>query len=245
VSRAPRASTRRHVRTVAGVVVLAIATGGCRGRIATVATPAGAEPPAAASLTPASASPTPAAPTAPAPPGVMVVAPDGHAEAIARRVHELAAGASGRLAIDEVGYYMDVQQARLQKLGTDRVRVVRRGATLVLTLVAGSGFESGSFRLAREAEATLAALAGTLCEFEKTVVSVHGHTDASGGERANLALSERRALAVARVLIDNGVDRRRLVVVGRGQLNPVASNETEEGRERNRRVEVHIDPIQR
>ena len=243
MSRAPRASTTRHLRSVAGVVVLAIAAGGCHGRTATVATPAQVEPPSATALTPAA--PIVPTPTTPAPPDVTVVAPEGHADVIARRVHDLAAGASGRLAIDEVGYYMDVQQARLQKVGTDRVRVVRRGVTLVLTLVAGSGFESGSFRLTREAEATLSAVAETLREFEKTVVSVRGHTDASGSERANLTLSERRALAVARFLIDHGVDRRRLVVVGLGQLNPVASNETEEGRERNRRVEVHIDPIQR
>ena len=173
----------------------------------------------------------------------MVVAAEGHADAIARRVLELASG-GGRVIADDVGYYMDVQQARLQQLGADRVRVVRRGGRLVLTLVAGSGFEHGSFRLAKDAESTLTPLAGILREFEKTLVSVVGHTDASGGEAANLALSERRALAVARFLADGGVDRRRLVVVGRGSLDPIASNDTDDGRERNRRVEVHLDPIQ-
>ena len=221
----------------AGVVALAIAMSGCRGRIPAVTPPANAEPPAAAS-------PAPAAPAAPAPPDVTVVGPDGHAEAIERRVLELAAGAKGRLAADDVGYYMDVQQARLQRLGKDRVRVVRTGARLVLTLVTGSGYDSGGFRLTKEAEATLAELAGTLREFNKTLVSVHGHSDASGGQAANVTLSERRALEVARFLAENGVDRRRLLVVGRGPLDPLASNETEEGRERNRRVEVHIDPIQ-
>jgi outer membrane protein OmpA-like peptidoglycan-associated protein len=219
-----------------GVVALAIATSGCGGRTPAVTPPANAEPPVAES-------PAPAAPAAPAPPDVTVVGPDGHAEAIERRVLELAAGAKGRLAADDVGYYMDVQQARLQRLGNDRVRVVRTGNRLVLTLVTGSGYDSGGFRLTKEAEATLAALAGTLREFTKTLVSVHGHSDASGGQAANVMLSERRALAVARFLAESGVDRRRLLVVGRGQSDPVASNETEEGRERNRRVEVHIDPI--
>ena len=219
-------------------VALAIATSGCGERIPPVTPPPSAEPPVAAS-------PAPTAPPAPAPPDVTVVGPEGHAEAIQRRVLELAAGATGRLAADEVGYYMDVQQARLQQLGKDRVRVVRTGTRLVLTLVTGSAYDSGSARLTKEAEATLAALAATLREFNKTLVSVHGHSDASGGEAANVMLSERRALAVARFLAESGVDRRRLLVVGRGQSDPVASNETEEGRERNRRIEVHIDPIQR
>ncbi len=221
------------------VVVLAIAASACGGKTPAVTPPATPEPPAVASPAPA----TPPAP-APAPPEVMVVRPEGHAEALARRAAELASGSTGRLAADEVGYYMDVQQARVQQLGKDRVRVVRKGARLVLTLLSGSGFDSGSFRLTKDAEATLTALAGTLREFNKTLVSVHGHTDASGGEAANALLSERRARAVARVLAGNGVDRRRLVVVGRGQLDPVASNETEDGRARNRRIEIHIDPIQ-
>ena len=226
----------------AGAVALAIATSGCGGRTPAVTPPASVEPPVAASPAP---SPAPATPPAPAPPDVTVVGPEGHAEAIQRRVLELAAGATSRLAADEVGYYMDVQQARLQQLGTDRVRVVRTGTRLVLTLLAGSAYDSGSSRLTKEAEATLAALAATLREFNKTLVSVHGHSDASGGEAANVMLSERRALAVARFLAESGVDRRRLVVIRRGHLDPVASNETEEGRERNRRVEVQIDPIQR
>jgi outer membrane protein OmpA-like peptidoglycan-associated protein len=175
---------------------------------------------------------------------VTVLASEGHADAIARRAVELGAAApASRVAAADVGYYMDVQQARLQQLGTDRVRVVRKGARLVLTLLTGSGFESGSFRLTRDAEATLASLAATLREFDKTLVSVHGHTDASGGAAANIALSERRALAVARFLVENGVDRRRLVAVGRGQSDPVASNDTEEGRQQNRRIEVQIDAI--
>lgn len=226
-----------RVRIGAGAVALAIATSGCGGRTPSVTPPASAEPPVA--------SPAPAAPPAPAPPDLTVVGLEGHAEAIQRRVLELAAGTTSRLAADEVGYYMDVQHARLQQLGPDRVRVVRTGTRLVLTLLAGSTYDSGSSRLTKEAEATLAALAATLREFNKTLVSVHGHSDASGGEAANVMLSERRALAVARFLAENGVDRRRLVVVGRGQVDPVASNETEEGRERNRRVEVQIDPIQR
>ena len=237
MSGVPRVTIRRHPGIVAGVVALHIMSGGCRGRIPPVTPPATADPPAAAS-------PAPTPPAVPVRPDVMVVAPDGHAEAIARRVLELAAGASGRLAAGEVGYYMDVQQARLQQLGRDRVRVVREGTRLVVTLVAGSSFEHGGFRVTKDAEATLASLSETLREFDRTLVSVHGHTDASGSEAANLTLSERRALAVARFLVDHGVDRRRLIVVGRGQLNPVAPNETKEGRELNRRVEVHIDPLQ-
>jgi outer membrane protein OmpA-like peptidoglycan-associated protein len=68
-----------------------------------------------------------------------------------------------------------------------------------------------------------------------------GHTDASGSLAANIAVSERRAEAVAQVLIDRyGVDRDRVTAEGVGFLAPRATNQTEEGRQKNRRVEVVV-----
>ncbi len=68
-----------------------------------------------------------------------------------------------------------------------------------------------------------------------------GHTDASGSLAANIALSERRAEAVADALVDRlGADRGRIVAEGVGFLSPIASNQTEEGRQQNRRVEVVV-----
>jgi outer membrane protein OmpA-like peptidoglycan-associated protein len=72
-------------------------------------------------------------------------------------------------------------------------------------------------------------------------VALVGHTDASGSLAANVALSERRAEAVAQVLVDShGVDRTRISAEGVGFLSPLATNQTEEGRQKNRRVEVIV-----
>ena len=218
----------------AAAVALLVGAAGCRAGARPVAPPPDAAAP-----------PNETAPTPPPSPAVAVVAADGFSETRRQRLLELAADPARRLEPGEVGYYMDVQQARLQQLAEAGVRVARDESRLVVTLVGGPGFESGSSRLTRDADATLQILAGTLTEYARTLVSVHGHTDASGDAAANLQLSTRRAMEVARALIAHGVSADRLLVVGHGQSAPVASNDTVEGREQNRRVELHVDPIQR
>jgi OOP family OmpA-OmpF porin len=69
---------------------------------------------------------------------------------------------------------------------------------------------------------------------------VDGHTDASGTEEANLAISRLRADAVRRALVAGGVAAERITVVGSGEASPIADNDTREGRARNRRVEVVV-----
>ena len=76
------------------------------------------------------------------------------------------------------------------------------------------------------------------CPAEK--LEVGGHTDNIGSEGYNQALSERRAVAVARALAEAGVDARRLSAVGYGETVPLADNETDEGRALNRRIEIKI-----
>ena len=71
-------------------------------------------------------------------------------------------------------------------------------------------------------------------------VSVEGHTDAMGSDAYNQALSERRAQAVKRYLVSAGVDASRLETMGYGESQPVASNDTEDGRAMNRRVELNV-----
>ena len=71
-------------------------------------------------------------------------------------------------------------------------------------------------------------------------ISVDGHTDATGPEAYNQTLSERRAKAVKSYLVENGVRADRLSTRGYGESNPIASNDTREGRELNRRVELKV-----
>jgi outer membrane protein OmpA-like peptidoglycan-associated protein len=150
-----------------------------------------------------------------------------------------------RIAPDEVGYYMDVQEARLRQLGGPALRLTRRDLSVVLELPGSLNFEVGSAQLSARARAGLTGVAQVLTDYRLTIVSVEGHADGSGDRKANLELSEQRAAAVARFLVAGGVEPDRLVVVGRGSVRPVGDNTTEVGREANRRVVLRIDPLQR
>ena len=102
-------------------------------------------------------------------------------------------------------------------------------------------FGSGSATLTEGDYASLAAVAAWLQANPAGTVALVGHTDASGSLAGNIALSERRAEALAEVLIDtHGADRARVIAEGVGFLAPRATNQTEEGRQKNRRVEVIV-----
>ena len=75
---------------------------------------------------------------------------------------------------------------------------------------------------------------------EITKVSVEGHTDNRGGKGYNKDLSKRRAASVAKWLVDKGIEAKRLSSAGFGMERPLDSNDTEDGRQKNRRVEFHI-----
>jgi len=102
-------------------------------------------------------------------------------------------------------------------------------------------FASGAASLADGDYPSLAAVAGWLQANPDGTIALVGHTDASGSLAANTALSERRAEAVAEVLINRfAVDPARVEAKGVGFLAPRATNQTEEGRQKNRRVEVIV-----
>ena len=90
------------------------------------------------------------------------------------------------------------------------------------------------------AQENLRNLAANLDKYPDTDLLIVGHTDSTGSESYNLALSKRRAMAVSDYLAAQGVTRTRLRMDGRGELEPVASNASEDGRQQNRRVEVAI-----
>jgi len=138
-----------------------------------------------------------------------------------------------------IGRRMDQQAERLAK-SLPNAKVERVGEGILVTFDSGILFDFDSDALRPEARTNLANLARSLLEFDKTSVLLVGHTDAVGSESYNQALSERRANAAANFLISQGVPRDRITAVGRGELEPVASNDDEYGRQQNRRVEVAI-----
>jgi outer membrane protein OmpA-like peptidoglycan-associated protein len=152
--------------------------------------------------------------------------------------------AAGAIAGGSVGYYMDKQEAKLrQQMAGTGVDVVRNGDNITLDMPGGVTFAFNSSDLNSQFYPVLDKVAGTLGEYNKTVIEVAGHTDSVGSATYNQQLSEKRAASVAAYLSSRGVDRSRMVTVGAGKDHPVASNETEEGRAQNRRVEITIVPV--
>jgi outer membrane protein OmpA-like peptidoglycan-associated protein len=152
--------------------------------------------------------------------------------------------AAGALAGGAVGYYMDKQEAKLreQMAGTG-VDVVRNGDNITLDVPGGVTFAFNSSELNSQFYPVLDKVSATLVEYDKTVIEVAGHTDSVGSDQYNQQLSERRANSVAAYLASHGVDRSRMVTIGGGEAHPVATNDTEEGRAHNRRVEITIVPV--
>lgn len=103
-------------------------------------------------------------------------------------------------------------------------------------------FESGSARLARSGHAALDRLASLLRQNDLGRIEISGHTDSSGTVTYNMKLSEQRAKTVLNYLITQGVAPRRMASVGYGESRPIASNETEAGKSRNRRIEITVLP---
>jgi outer membrane protein OmpA-like peptidoglycan-associated protein len=150
----------------------------------------------------------------------------------------------GALAGGSAGYYMDVQEAKLrQRLRNSGVSVTRSGNQILLNMPGNVTFDTNSANINAGFYKVLNSVTLVLEEYEKTTVDVLGHTDSVGSETYNQKLSENRARSVAEYLASQGVQSARLLIAGRGESQPIASNATPEGRARNRRVEIQISPI--
>jgi outer membrane protein OmpA-like peptidoglycan-associated protein len=144
-------------------------------------------------------------------------------------------GAAGAV----IGHQMD-QQAKEIRQNVPGAVVERVGEGLQVTFESGLLFDYDSDMLHAAAKQNLAALAASLDKYPNTDLIIVGHTDNKGSDGYNMSLSERRAAAAAGYLTNQGVARSRLRSAGRGESEPVASNDTDAGRQQNRRVEVAI-----
>lgn len=128
--------------------------------------------------------------------------------------------------------------------GKLRVRIVRN--RMVVELPEGVLFDSGRAKLKDGGESTLAQVAPILREIEEREFQIAGHTDnvpiRTPRFPSNWELSTRRAVAVARYLIEQGMSPKRLSAAGYADTEPVASNDTDEGRAQNRRIEIVLVP---
>lgn len=138
-----------------------------------------------------------------------------------------------------IGHQMD-QQAKEIKQNIPGAVVERVGEGLQVTFASGLLFDYDSDVLRAEARKNLATLATSLEKYPNTDLMIVGHTDATGPDAYNMTLSERRAAAASNYLAAQGVSRARLRSTGRGESEPVAPNDSETDRQKNRRVEVAI-----
>jgi outer membrane protein OmpA-like peptidoglycan-associated protein len=102
-------------------------------------------------------------------------------------------------------------------------------------------FDFNTANLRPESETELNKLAEILKNNINTSVNIVGHTDSVGSDAYNLNLSKQRAEAVVNYLINKGIDGKRLISIGKGESEPIATNDTEDGRAINRRVEYIIN----
>jgi outer membrane protein OmpA-like peptidoglycan-associated protein len=160
------------------------------------------------------------------------------------RTEKILGAGIGAVAGAGVGYYMDEQERKLrqQTAGTG-INVIRDGDNLVLDMPSEITFGVDSANIDVGFRNTLDQVASTLTQYEKTYVDVLGHTDSTGSDAYNQALSERRASAVADYLSTRGVQSARLAARGYGESQPKASNLDAAGRSANRRVEIRLVPV--
>ena len=152
----------------------------------------------------------------------------------------------GGLAGGAIGYTMDKQIKELRERtagsGVD-IAPTDNGQAILVNLPEGVTFDVGSAALQPGFRVTLDKIAQSMNQYPNSLIDVYGHTDSTGSEPYNQTLSESRARTVANYLTMQGVSGARIRSQGFGETMPVADNATEEGRRRNRRVEIKIVPI--
>jgi len=155
----------------------------------------------------------------------------------------IAGGVLGAMAGAAIGNQLDQQAAELQQsIGGSGATIVNTGDRLVVSMPEAITFAVDSAEVRPDIRDELFAVSRSLQNYPNTAVQVIGHTDNTGSAAHNQSLSERRAAAVANILVGAGTPAWRIRSFGRGFNQPVASNDTAAGRAANRRVEIVIIP---
>lgn len=164
--------------------------------------------------------------------------------AIGKRTGNTAVGAIlgaaiGGAAGAYIGNYMDKQAEEIER-DLEGARVERVGEGIKITFDSGILFDVNKAGLRPAAQANLDKLAVILNKYSDTDILIEGHTDSTGPEEYNLDLSQKRAQSVANHIASQQVDVTRFTIMGYGESQPIASNDTQDGRQQNRRVELAI-----
>jgi outer membrane protein OmpA-like peptidoglycan-associated protein len=155
----------------------------------------------------------------------------------------------GGLAGGAVGSYMDNQKRDLEKnlakeIQTGEAKVDKLPNDVVrITMTSQTAFDTNSTSIKPAFYSTMDKLADVVARYNKTTLTVVGHTDNVGTDKYNQDLSQRRAYSVAQYFESKHVNPVRLATAGKGEKEPVASNANEAGRQLNRRVEIYVEPV--
>lgn len=161
-----------------------------------------------------------------------------------RRERALIGIGVGALAGTAVGAYMDAQENKLrEQLAGTGVSVTRLGNDLILNMPGNVTFDSGQSALRSDFYPVLNSVALVLKEYNRTLIDVSGHTDSTGSLELNTRLANDRARSVGAYLQSQGIQPERVYTQGYGPHYPVATNDTDAGRQLNRRVELVLKPL--
>lgn len=167
--------------------------------------------------------------------GGIIASGTGKSTARGAIIGAMVGGAAGAI----IGHQMDQQAKEIQQQ-IPGAKVERVGEGIQVTFETGLLYDVDSDKVRSEAAVNLRNLAASMKKYPDTDALIVGHTDATGADEYNAGLSQRRASSAASFLIEEGVSPRRLKTSGRGEMEPVATNDTADGRQRNRRIEVAI-----
>lgn len=142
-----------------------------------------------------------------------------------------------------IGADLDRQAAELRGSLNSNISVTNTGEYLIVNMPQDLLFATDSASVRPDLRRDLSTVSSSLLKYPNSRIEVIGHTDNTGSAAYNQDLSQRRAVAVASVLRENGVPGNRIAAYGRGEDQPIASNLTPEGKAQNRRVEIIIRPI--
>jgi outer membrane protein OmpA-like peptidoglycan-associated protein len=155
----------------------------------------------------------------------------------------------GGIAGGAVGAYMDNQKRDLEKnlakeIQAGEAKVDKMPNDVVrVTMTSQTAFDTNSTAIKPSFHSTLDKLADVMSRYNKTTLTVVGHTDNVGTDKYNQDLSQRRAYSVAQYFESRKINPVRLATAGKGETEPVASNTSDAGRQLNRRVEIYVEPV--
>ena len=150
----------------------------------------------------------------------------------------------GGLAGGAVGGYMDYQEKKLrERLAGTGVSVKRVGNDIYLIMPGNLTFATDHAEIRGDFYEVLNSVVLVLNEFDKTIIEITGHTDSTGSDAYNQRLSEQRAQSVGSYFTAQQVMPARIVTEGFGERFPIAGNDTPDGRQQNRRVELRLVPL--